>query len=401
MLSIGGSKVSKLYIGDTEYKKAYLGDTLVLDNSVKLYTVSASINPADAGAITGTGTYAEGTQVTLVANPADKYSFKGWVENGTTVSTNTSYTFTVNGDRTFTASFEKIPTYIAGIDWFETTLPSSNNWVCVAGGNGKFVALWSSTSSETKSAYSSDGIKWHSSTTSMAPVYWLDMIFGADKFLAVGDGTASDYSSNGIGWTAIGMRKDAYWRTVAYGNGRFVAICRNSKQAIYGKTSQTAWTLSTMASYANWVSITYGQDKFVVIAYNSSIGNYSFDGITWNTFSMPNSEPWRSITYGNDKFVAIAGGESQSNSCAYSNDGITWYSSTLPLSADWKNVTYGDGKFVAVGYTDKAAYSYDGIKWELASLPSSANWQDVAYSNGKFVVIANNSKKAAYSYTGD
>lgn len=33
MLSIGSSKISKLYLGDTEIKKAYLGDTLVFDST--------------------------------------------------------------------------------------------------------------------------------------------------------------------------------------------------------------------------------------------------------------------------------------------------------------------------------------------------------------------------------
>ena len=57
---------------------------------------------------TGAGTYKEGDSVTVTANdPAEGKVFKGWQDaSGKIVSTNKSYTFTVNGETTLTAVYE-------------------------------------------------------------------------------------------------------------------------------------------------------------------------------------------------------------------------------------------------------------------------------------------------------
>ena len=44
----------------------------------------------------------------MTATPKEPYHFVNWTENGTVVSTEASYTFTVTGDRRLTASFKKL-----------------------------------------------------------------------------------------------------------------------------------------------------------------------------------------------------------------------------------------------------------------------------------------------------
>lgn len=60
---------------------------------------------------TGAGTYKQGDEVTVTANePAEGKVFKGWQdESGKIVSTNKSYTFTVNGETILTAVYEDKP----------------------------------------------------------------------------------------------------------------------------------------------------------------------------------------------------------------------------------------------------------------------------------------------------
>lgn len=79
--------------------------TAVFAVIVPTYTVSASIDPAGSGTVTGAGQYKAGTQVTLVAAPGEEYNFTSWQENGTTVSESAEYTFTVTGNRELTAVF--------------------------------------------------------------------------------------------------------------------------------------------------------------------------------------------------------------------------------------------------------------------------------------------------------
>ena len=108
MLRLGSQNISALYLGGQEIKRAYLGDALVFDSApaVRTYTITASIDPSGAGTVTGAGQYKEGESVTIRAVPGDGYKFTGWRENGTTVSTNEAYTFTVTRDMEFTAVFE-------------------------------------------------------------------------------------------------------------------------------------------------------------------------------------------------------------------------------------------------------------------------------------------------------
>ena len=72
----------------------------------QVYTITTNINPSGAGTVTGGGTYSDGSTATLTATPNSGWLFNSWKENGATVSTNATYTFTVNADRTLEAAFD-------------------------------------------------------------------------------------------------------------------------------------------------------------------------------------------------------------------------------------------------------------------------------------------------------
>ena len=73
------------------------------------YTITVSANPNEGGTVTGGGTFDEGASCTVTATANDNYTFENWTENGTVVSTNANYTFTVNGNRNLVANFSFIP----------------------------------------------------------------------------------------------------------------------------------------------------------------------------------------------------------------------------------------------------------------------------------------------------
>ena len=152
---------------------------------------------------------------------------------------------------------------------------------------------------------------------------------------------------------------------------------------------------STLPSSASWSSIAYGNGKFVAVAGNSDTAAYSTDGVTWTAATLPSSVTGGSVAYGNGKFVTVT---VEGDGFAYSTDGVTWTMARQTLSAFWSSVACGNGKFVAVAYnSDTAAYSTDGITWTTATMPSSASWSSVAYGNGKFVAVASRSDAAAYA----
>ncbi len=69
------------------------------------YTVTATANPTEGGSVIGAGRYNEGANVTLKATANEGYTFVNWTEDGTQVSTSSTYNFTVSGDAAFVANF--------------------------------------------------------------------------------------------------------------------------------------------------------------------------------------------------------------------------------------------------------------------------------------------------------
>ncbi len=94
------------------------------------YTISADVDPVEAGTVTvnnnGTSaSVAANTSVTLDATANSGYRFVGWVESGTTVSTNPNYTFVANSNRSLTAQFDRISSGGGDSDpTYSITLPS-------------------------------------------------------------------------------------------------------------------------------------------------------------------------------------------------------------------------------------------------------------------------------------
>ncbi len=79
--------------------------TYVAEFSLNSYTISASANPSNGGSVSGAGSYNYGSSCTLTATPTTGYSFVKWTKNGSQVSTNASYSFTVTENATYVAVF--------------------------------------------------------------------------------------------------------------------------------------------------------------------------------------------------------------------------------------------------------------------------------------------------------
>jgi hypothetical protein len=69
------------------------------------FNITVSANPSNGGSVAGGGTYQQGQSCTVTATANTGYAFANWTENGNVVSTQTNYTFTVNGNRTLVANF--------------------------------------------------------------------------------------------------------------------------------------------------------------------------------------------------------------------------------------------------------------------------------------------------------
>ena len=100
-------------------RQPYIQD-IEVGGSQQNYTISVSANPTNGGTVTGGGTFQQGQSCTVSATANNGYTFTKWTENGTVVSTNASYTFTVTGNRTLVANFTQ-QNYVISVSANPTT----------------------------------------------------------------------------------------------------------------------------------------------------------------------------------------------------------------------------------------------------------------------------------------
>jgi hypothetical protein len=73
----------------------------------KQYRLSVTASPTGDGTVSGGGTFAEASSVTVTATPTGSHSFVNWTQSGKAVSTSASYTFTMpSANTTLTAQFK-------------------------------------------------------------------------------------------------------------------------------------------------------------------------------------------------------------------------------------------------------------------------------------------------------
>lgn len=194
------------------------------------------------------------------------------------------------------------------------------------------------------------------------------------------------------------------WRSIAYGNGRYVAVGGKAQgKAGYVTTSIDGETWSTPVIITNnpsngsldyLVSVIYGNGKFVAVGNADVNVNYtrvttSTNGITWttctNVLSNDNTNYAQEIIFANGKFVLIT-----STEFITSTDATNWTRlSKFPNTAH--SIACGDGKFVVGGNSGKIYTSTDGTTWttfQMDNVGRNEHIYCVAYGNDIFNAIS-------------
>jgi hypothetical protein len=108
------------------------------------YSITTSASPSAGGTASGGGTVSCGSSVTVNATPNSGYSFNNWTENGTPVSSSSSYAFTANANRNLVANFSPNPCSLS-------VSPNSSSFGN-SGGSGSFIAYTTCVRTSTPSA---------------------------------------------------------------------------------------------------------------------------------------------------------------------------------------------------------------------------------------------------------
>jgi uncharacterized repeat protein (TIGR02543 family) len=87
------------------FSTATLGPFALGVDGGTMFQINASVSPTNSGTVTGAGTYAQASGVTLVAAAEPGYVFANWTEDAVVVSNSPSYTFAATADRSLVANF--------------------------------------------------------------------------------------------------------------------------------------------------------------------------------------------------------------------------------------------------------------------------------------------------------
>jgi hypothetical protein len=244
-----------------------------------------------------------------------------YVAAGATNNNNTiNRTYSTDGTNWTAATSDNI--------FFEQAMyPRGYDVRAIAYGNGKFVAG----GIQSRCAYSTDGISWTDATGVDASGNYttggtyaifsgaaiLGIAYGNGKFVAVGPNgqTGSGriaYSPDGITWTAATSNSifPTFINSIVYGDDKFVAVGASGK--IAHSTDGITWTAVSNSTFGTTDinSIAYGDGRYVAVGDDGKTA-YSSDGINWTAIPSANSgfgttgnTIW-GVAYGNGRFIAV------------------------------------------------------------------------------------------------
>ena len=250
--------------------------------------------------------------------------------------------------------------------WTEITV-GNRDFKGIAYGNGTFVAI----GDEGTLAYSTDGVTWTNKVLYGGHHNFETICYDGTKFIALGHNdelpyrVINAYSEDGIIWSTdkdivVPARTIIY--DVIYANNKYVAVGTNGV-ILYSEDAIT-WNAGVSENMRGLNSIAYGNGKFVAVG--GGVILYSEDGINWTVVAGVEASTYI-VEYANNKFLTYP-------SIHISEDGINWSRNISDVarhilyfsfsSFQTENLAYCNGRFLATSHSKAfGSYSDDGINW--------------------------------------
>ena len=283
-----------------------------------------------------------------------------------------------------------------GNRWVEASSFGVTNWLDdVVWGNDRFVAVGGYTI-----IHSSDGDSWQSARR----VVWDSLVsvaWGNGRFVAVGDGGTVVRSDDGIKWQEAQERvAQANLSSVAWGNDRFVAV-GDGGMIVHSEDGDRWLPAGDTGTSAALYGIAWSGEHFVAVGGDTLL--HSSDGDRWlpaGSVTGGHSGWLRDVAWSGGRFVAVG-----DYAVLYSRDGDLWQPGHLGVEGSLTGVGGNGTGFVAVGQGGKILHSSDGIRWDAATEPGAGvplpTVESVAWGGDRFVAVGGWAGPILHSLDGE
>ena len=328
-------------------------DDFAITQETAQYTITANANNSSWGTVSGGGQYNAGATCTLTATPASGYQFDSWKKNGSVVSTNPNYSFTVTENATYTAYFAEVPvTYYT----ITTNVTPSGSGTVTGGGTypeGASVTLTANANNGYTFSQWQDGNTQNPRTITVTGNATYTATFSQDTYMittaanptnggTVTGGGAYHYGDTPtLTATANSGYEFAGWQDGSTTNPRQITVTGNATYtATFSEVGATYYTVtaSVNPSGAGTVSGTgtYEAGTVIMLTANANPG-YIFDhwndGSTINPRSVTVNSDLSFTAYFNHNSYTITVNANPSNAGSVSGGGSYYYGDYATLSA--------------------------------------------------------------------
>lgn len=226
-----------------------------------------------------------------------------------------------------------------------------------------------------------DGQSWNRNASVLIPACCDDngIFYANSRYFALGNqGFAT--SKDLITWDSTIMKKNYFFRSIAYGNGRYVQCAHEGGDTwvLFSSSDGRMWHSDTVIFDAN--SIVFAKNQFVVVGERILT---SPDGISWTRQPFVPRQMLNHVTFADGKYLAVG----DSGTVIMSNDGVQWDYKNAPAKYHLISAAYGNGMYVVGGFGSALLASNTGADWnEIYYYPGYQYGRNfVAFGNSRFL----------------
>ena len=355
------------------------------------YTITVNANNNAWGTVSGGGQYDAGATCTLHATPASGYQFDSWKKNGSVVSTNPNYSFTVTENATYTAYFSAEPvTYYtittnvtptgAGTVTGGGTYPAGSSVTLTATPNdGYAFSQWQDGSTANPRTITVNGDATYTASFTQLQYTITTNVSPAGAGTVTGGGAYHYGEQVTLTATANSGYEFQGWSDGVTNNPRTITVTGNATYtAVFGEVGTTYYNVTTSVSPAGAGTVTgggtYEAGSVIVLTATANPG-YTFN--RWDDNSTQNP---RTVTVNGDMSFTAIFTQNQ-------------YVITVVANPSNAGMVSGGGAYYYGNHATLTATAYSGYEFQ--------GWSDGSTENPHQVLVTDNATyTATFSASG-